>query len=81
MVGNSLADAVAEEAASRVKPDLNCIKAAKRCEMLGFIVAKRLALIQADIWTAKDMAGDIYELDRVLELITCNQTEATHKML
>ena len=44
-------------------------------------MAKRLALIQADIWTAKDMAGDIYELDRVPELITRNQTEATHKML
>ena len=62
MLANSLADVVAEEAAKRLLPDLNLERNAKKAERIGIGVAKRLALVQADIW-AKRGAGDIYELE------------------
>ena len=68
-----MADTVAEEAAKRIKPDLNHIKSANRCDCLGYCVAKRLALIQADIWASKDLAGEIYELDKVPEALVRDQ--------
>ena len=62
MLANSLADVVAEEAAKRLLNDLNLERNAKKAERIGIGVAKRLALVQADIW-AKRGAGDIYELE------------------
>ena len=50
MLANSLAGAVAEEAAKRLLPDLNLERKAKWAERVGVGVAKRLALVQADIW-------------------------------
>ena len=50
MLANSLADVVAEEAATRLLTDLNLKK------------AERLALVQADIWAKRGAAGDICEL-------------------
>ncbi len=76
MVGNALADAVAEDAAARIQPDQNQIKSANWCDMIGFIVSKRLALIQADIWQARDLAGDIYELEGIPEPVISNQAAA-----
>ena len=50
MLANSLADVVAEEAAKRLLPELNLERIAKWAERVGVGVAKRLALVQADIW-------------------------------
>ena len=50
MLANSLADVVAEEAAKRLLPDLNLERKAKKAERVGIGVAKRLALVQADIY-------------------------------
>ena len=66
MLANSLADVVAEEAAKRLQPDLNLERKAKWAERVGIGVAKRLALVQADIWAKRSEAGDIYELDPLL---------------
>ena len=63
MLANSLADVVAEEAAKRLPPDLNLERKAKKAERIGIGVAKRLALVQADIWAKRGAAGDIYELE------------------
>ena len=62
LLANSLADVAAEKAAMRVLPDMKA-----RTERTGVGVAKRLALVQADIWAMLDEAGDIYELDELLE--------------
>ena len=62
MLADSWADVVAEEAAERLLPDLNLERKAKKAERIGIGVAKRLALVQADIWAKRGAAGDIYEL-------------------
>ena len=67
MLANSLADVVAEESAKRLSPDMNLEQKAKWAEHTEVSVAKRLDLVQADIWTKRDEAGDIYELDGLLE--------------
>ena len=71
-----LADVVAEEAAKRLLPDLkNLERKAKKAERIGVGVAKRLALVQADIWAKRSKAGDICELDPLLvEEATCTRT-------
>ena len=75
MLAHSLADVVAEEAAKRLLPDLNLERKAKWAERVGIGVAKRLALVQADIWAKRREAGDIYELDPLLvEEATCTRT-------
>ena len=63
MLANSLADVVAEEAAKRLLPDLNLERKAKKAERVGIGVAKRLALVQTDIWAKRGAARDIYELE------------------
>ena len=63
MLANSLADVVVEKAAERLLPDLNLERKAKKAERIGIGVAKRLALVQADIWAKRGAAGDIYELE------------------
>ena len=63
MLANSLADVVAEEAAKRLLPALNLERKAKKAERVGIEVAKRLALVQADIWAKRGAAGDMYELE------------------
>ena len=69
-----MADVVAEEAAKRLLPDLNLERKAKKAERIGIGVAKRLALVQADIW-AKRGAGDIYELEPLLAVEeTCTRS-------
>ena len=59
MLANSLADVVAEKAATRLLPDMNLEQKAKWAERTGVSEAKRLALVQADIWTKRDEAGHI----------------------
>ncbi len=49
LTGKSLADAVAEKVGKMLKPDHNIIASANRADISGFLVAKRLAIIQADI--------------------------------
>ena len=66
MLANSLADVVAEEAAERLLPDLNLERKAKKAERVGIGVAKRLALVQADMWAKRGAAGDIYELETLV---------------
>ena len=63
MLANSLADVVAEGAAKRLLLDLNLERKAKKAERIGIGVARRLALVQADIWTKRGAADDIYELE------------------
>ena len=60
MLANSVAGVVAEEAAKRLLADMNLEQKAKRAERAGVCVAKRLALVQADIWAQRSEAGDIY---------------------
>ena len=67
MQANSLADVVAEEAATRLLPEMNLEQKSKWAERTGVSLEKRLDLVQADIWTNRDEAGDIYELDALLE--------------
>ena len=56
-------------------PILNLERTAKKAERIGVGVAKRLALVQADIWAKRSEAGDIYELDPLLvEETTCTRT-------
>ena len=75
MLANSLAGVVAEEAAKRLLPDWNLERKSKWTERVGVGVAKRLALVQADIWGKRSEAGDIYELDPlVVEEATCTRT-------
>jgi hypothetical protein len=59
LLGNVLADAVADAAAVTVKPSLNIVSAAKWCDSRGFTVAKRIAIIQADAWKN---SLEVYEL-------------------
>ena len=66
-LANTLADVVAEEAAERLQPDMNLERKPERAERIGVGMAKRLALVQADIWAKRGEAGDIYELDPQLE--------------
>ena len=56
MLANSLADVVAEEAAKRLLPDLNLERKAKWAERVGVGVAKRLAVVEADIWAKRSEA-------------------------
>ena len=63
MLATSLADVVAEEAANLLLPDLNLERKAKKAERVGIGVAKRLALVQADLWAERGAAGDIHELE------------------
>ena len=75
MLANSLADMVAEEATKRLLPDLNLERKANWAARVGIGLAKRLALVQADIWAKRSEVGDIYELDPLLvEETTCTRT-------
>ena len=40
----------------------------QKAERIGVGAAKRLSLVQADIWAKHCEAGDIYELDLLLEV-------------
>ena len=68
MPANYLADVVAEEASKRLLPFLHQEKKAERCEQTRTLVAKRLAMAQADIWTKREEADEIYELVPLKEL-------------
>ena len=48
--------------------DMNLERKAKKAERIGVGVAKRLALVQADILAKRGEAGDIHELDPLLEV-------------
>ena len=65
LVGNTMADTVAEAAARRIQPDLSKVQPAKFGDSLGYSVTKRLGIIQADIWRSKENAGAIYELEAI----------------
>jgi hypothetical protein len=49
--------------------------------MVGFTIAKRLAIIQADIWVTKEQAGDIYELERLPEEDVVTQNTADRAVM
>ena len=65
LVGNTLADKVAEEMATLIKPSYASTEAAKMLDIMGFTIAKRLAIIQADIWESQDHNDIIYELPAI----------------
>ena len=68
MLANSLAHVVAEAAAAKcLLPGMSLERKAKNPERIGVSVAKRLALVQADIWAKRGEAGDINELDPLLK--------------
>ena len=48
LLGNALADTVADAAAIVLEPCLNTVSTAKWCDRIGFSVAKRIAVCQAD---------------------------------
>ena len=81
MLANSLADVVDEEAAKRLLPDLNLERKAKKAERVGIGVAKRLALVQADIWAKRGAAGDIYELEPLVVAEETSTRSATVKVV
>ena len=81
MLANCLADVVAEEAAKRLLPDMNSEKKAMRTERIDVSVAKRLALVQADIWAKHEEAGDIYELDELLAPTEASALSSLEKLV
>ena len=80
-LASSLADVVAEEAAKRMLPDLNLERKAKKAERVGIGVAKRLALVQADIWAKRGAAGDIYELEPLVVAEETSTRSAIEKVV
>ena len=68
MLANSLSDVVADEASKRLLPDLNHEQRAERCDQIGTSVAKRLALVQADMRVKREEAGEFHEVAPVQEL-------------
>ena len=64
-VGNALADEVAEADAKKLQPDVNMQVAAAWYEKMGFTVAKRLAIIQAEAWAQQEQVENLYELDLI----------------
>ena len=81
MLANSLAQAVAEEAAKRLLPDMNMEQKAKKEERIGVSVANRLAPVQAEIWAKHGEVGDIYELDPLLEEEEVNTLSSIEKLV
>ena len=81
LVGNALADEVAGAAAEKFKPNMNQLSKAKWSEILGFTVAKRLAIIQADIWANKSQDDYIYELDKVPDKNETKQVVANSRAM
>ena len=81
MLANSLAVVVAEEAAKRLLLDMNLEHRPKRVERTGFFVAKSLALAQADTWAKREVAGDIYELDELLESAEVSTLSSLEKLV
>ena len=73
LAGNSFVDAVAEEVALCIQPDANSTDSASKADRTGFNIAKRIALIQADIWSHQDPSARIYELDEIPEQAQPNQ--------
>ena len=76
MLGNSLADAAAEQANEMVQPKYATIKEAEEAEVTAFLVAKRIAIIQAHVWQSQ---GDeaIYEAPRIINPVAPCQKRAT----
>ena len=74
MAGNSFADEVAEQIAKLIQPDCNIQKQARRNDILGFNVAKRIAIIQAEIWDGNDPADRIFELEFLPKEQPANQS-------
>ena len=68
MLANSLSDVVADEASKRLLPDLSHEQRAERCDQIGTRVAKRLALVQAEMWAKREEAGEVHKLAPVQEL-------------
>ena len=73
LVGNSLADEAAEQVAKLIQPDLNIQNKAKRNGSLGFNVAKRIAIIQAEIWNGNDPTDRILEFELLPKEHNVNQ--------
>ena len=77
LVGNTLADKVAGAAARRAQPSASDTSKATRSYTTAFCVAKRLAIIQADIWRARQEEGEIYDLDFKVAAQEVNQQRMT----
>ena len=50
LVGNSFADEVADQISTLTRPSHRTQKSIAKLDNLGFNVAKRLAIIQAEVW-------------------------------
>ena len=74
LIGNIFADQVAGFANNRVQ--LNPVEQGKalQCDKTGFNVAKRLAIIQADIWHKKGQDDYAYDLDFLAESDNTSQS-------
>ena len=81
MLADSLANVVAEEAAKCLLLDVNLEHRPRRAERTIFFVTKRLALVQADIWAKREVAGDIYELDEWLEPAEVSTLSSLEKLV
>ena len=68
---------MAEAAANRARPEANAIKSARCCESWGFSIAKRLTIIQADMWEKEAELGAIFELDFLAEPDSTTQAQTT----
>ena len=80
LVGNTLADKVAGAAVIRAQQDASNVSKAKKSYTTAFCVAKRLAIIQADIWKTRQEAGDIYDLDFWVTAHEVDQAQTTAEM-
>ena len=81
MLAMSLADVVAEEAAKRLLPDMNSEHKANRTDGKGVSVANRSALVHADIWAKREVAGDIYDLDELLKATEVSALSSREKLV
>ena len=54
IAGNCLADAAAEAAASVSLPSCDSVRKTNHANAVGFAVAKRIAIVQADEWRSRE---------------------------
>ena len=76
LLGNALSDEAASHTNKVVQTDFNVQRSARKAEILSYSVAKRIALIQADIWKHNETNEEKYELDPVPKRASFKQASA-----
>ena len=79
LIGNTLADKVAGAAVIRAQPASEKISKANYSYKTIFCVAKRLAIIEAEVWRHKTEVGNIYDLDFKENVVQVDQAGVTQQ--